>query len=171
MPCTKTRISTLRGPNMPDPGQRTTIFAISIGLFCALLTGCGEPGGTPEDAVRAWLADGEVAVESKDRRGLVAMIAESYVDARGNERKDIGNMVRFYFLRQQNVAVLMKIDRITMHGDSAADVSLTVGLAGTNTGTLGLSADAFRFELELEYDGDDWLLIGARWGKLGKELH
>lgn len=156
---------------MPEHGRRTIMLRVSAGLICALLAACGEPQGTPEEAVRAWVADGEVAVKSKDRRGLVDMISASYADARGNERKDIGNMMRFYFLRQQNVAVLTKIDQVTIHGDSAADVSLTVGLAGTNSGTLGLSADAFRFELELEYDGDDWLLIGARWGELGNELH
>lgn len=156
---------------MPDYGRQTTVLRTSVGLICALLAACGEPQGTPEEAVRAWVVNGEIAVESKDRRGLVDMISENYADARGNERKDIGNMMRFYFLRQQNVAVLTKIDQVTMHGDSAADVSLTVGLAGTNSGIFGLSADAFRFELELEYDGDDWLLIGARWGELGKVLH
>jgi len=156
---------------MPDHGLRTIVLRTSVGLICALLAACGESQGMPEEAVRRWVANGEVAVESKDRRGLTDMISASYADARGNERKDIGNMMRFYFLRQQNVAVLTKIDQVTMHGDSAADVSLTVGLAGTNSGTFGLSADAFRFELELEYDGDDWLLIGARWGELGKELH
>ena len=44
-------------------------------------------------------------------------------------------------------------------------------LAGTNDGVFGFSADAFRFQLELERDGDDWLLISARWGELGEELH
>lgn len=156
---------------MPDHGRRTVVLRTSAGLICALLAACGEPQGTAEQAVRAWVADGEAAVESKDRRGLVDMISASYADARGNERKDIGNMMRFYFLRQQNVMVLTKIDQVTMHSDSAADVSLTVGLAATNSATIDLSADAFRFELELEHDGDDWLLIGARWGELGKALH
>ena len=155
---------------MPDHGVRATGLRFSIPLICALLVACGGPSGTPEEAVRAWVADGEVAAESKDRRGLVDMISENYADARGNERQDIGNLMRFYFLRQENVAILTKVDNVTMHGDTAADVSLTVGLAGMNDSLLGLSADAFRFELELEYDGDDWLLIGARWGELGKEL-
>jgi hypothetical protein len=43
-------------------------------------------------------------------------------------------------------------------------------MAGTNDGVLGFSADAYRFELELEKDGDDWQLIAARWGELGDEI-
>ncbi len=156
---------------MPDHGKRALILRFSIGLVCAGLAACGGPPSTPEDEVRAWVADGEVAAENNDRSSLVDMISENYTDARGNGRQDIGNMMRFYFLRQQSVAILTKVDKVTMHGDSAADVSLTVGLAGMRAGAFGLNADAFRFDLELEYDGDDWFLIGARWGELGRGLH
>jgi hypothetical protein len=170
MLCAKTRISSFQGEKMSEHGKREPYLRLSIPLICAVLAGCGGPSGTPEEAVRAWVADGEVAAESKDRRGLVDMISESYADARGNERQDIGNLMRFYFLRQENVAILTKVDNVAMHGDSAAEVSLTVGLAGMNDSLFSLSANAFQFELELEFDGDDWLLIGARWGELGKEL-
>ena len=44
-------------------------------------------------------------------------------------------------------------------------------MAGSNEGVLGFSADAYDFALELELDGDDWQLISARWGELGRELH
>lgn len=155
---------------MPDSRRPTLFFVIGMALVCALPIACSETRETPEEAIRTWIANGELAVESKDRRALVELISASYADARGNDRKDIGDMMRFYFLRQQSVAVLTTIDRLTLHGDTAAEVLLTVGLAGTNSATFGLSADAFRFELELEYDGDDWLLIGARWGELGKKL-
>lgn len=128
------------------------------------------PSEPPEEGVRAWVTDGEAAAESKDRGTLVDMISESYADGRGNTRKDIGSMFLFYFMRQENIAILTKIDSVEMHGDTAADVTLTVGLAGMNDSLFGLNADAFRFELELENDGDDWLLIGARWGELGREL-
>ena len=53
-----------------------------------------------------------------------------------------------------------------MMGDTAAMVDVTVGMAGTNNDVLGLSADAYRFEFELEKPDDEWVLIGARWGDL-----
>ena len=43
-------------------------------------------------------------------------------------------------------------------------------MASTNGNRLGFSADAYRFEMELERDGDDWLLISARWGGLGEPV-
>ena len=43
-------------------------------------------------------------------------------------------------------------------------------VAGTHDGVMGFSADAYRFEFELEKDSDEWQLIAARWGELGDEL-
>ena len=61
------------------------------------------------------------------------------------------------------------IDTMEVSGADVAEVSVTVGMAGTG-GVYGLSADAYRFELELEKPGGDWMLIGAKWGELGKPL-
>jgi len=79
-------------------------------------------------------------------------------------------MLRIYFFRQNSIALLTSIDNITLMGETAAMVELTVGMAGTNSGVIGLNADAYRFEFELEKPDDEWLLIGARWGELGGEI-
>lgn len=136
-----------------------------------MLVACGESPSEPEEELRAWVAAGVAAAENKERRGLVGMISDAYVDARGNDRADIENMLRVYFLRQHKIGLLTKIEDITVYGDTAAKLDMTVGMAGTNDGVLGFSADAYRFELELEKDGNDWQLIAARWGELGDELH
>jgi len=136
-----------------------------------MLAACGEPPSEPEEELRAWVAVGVTAAENKERSGLVGMISSAYADARGNKRSDIENMLRVYFLRQHKIGLLTKIEEITVYGDTAAKLNMTVGMAGTNDGVLGFSADAYHFELELEKDGDDWQLISARWGELGDELH
>jgi hypothetical protein len=111
------------------------------------------------------------AAEEKDRKAIVANISPAYVDARDHSRDDIDHLLRLYFLRQNKVALLGRIDEVRIIGDTAAEVSVTVGMAATNNSALGLSADAYRFELELEHDGDDWKLISARWGQLGDQVH
>ncbi len=57
-----------------------------------------------------------------------------------------------------------------IYGDTAAEVDLKLAMAGTNNGLLGFSADAYRFELELQKQDDDGILISAHWGALGEEL-
>lgn len=150
--------------------KRLTRTVCTVGML-VLLAACGGPESAPEEELRAWVAEGIDAAGNKERRKLVGMISSAYKDARGNERSDIEDTLRVYFLRQHKIALLSNIEEITIYDDTAAKIVLQVGMAGTNDGVLGFSADAYRFELELEKDGDEWLLIAARWGELGDELH
>jgi hypothetical protein len=79
-------------------------------------------------------------------------------------------MLRIWFLRNRDIVLLSKIDEVNVLGGTAATVGLTAGMAGTGNGSFGLTADALRFELELESHDGDWKLIGARWGEVGAEL-
>lgn len=144
---------------------------IALLLLLTSVVSCSVDEGDPEQQVRAWVSAMQEAAEEKDRKAIVANISPAYVDARGNSRDDIDHLLRLYFLRQNKVALLGRIDEVRIIGDTAAEVSVTVGMAATNNSALGLSADAYRFELELEHDGDDWKLISARWGQLGDQVH
>lgn len=139
-------------------------------LLCILLAGCGGSAVGPEEALRAWVATAVAAAEDKDRRKLLSMISAHYADGRGNDRDAIDRTLRIYFLRQDQLVLVSKIDRIDVSAGTAADIEMTLGMAGTNNSALGLSADAYRFGLELVQEGGDWILIGARWGELGGEL-
>jgi hypothetical protein len=68
------------------------------------------------------------------------------------------------------IELVTSIDEINVAADSAAELLVTVGMAGTHDGVFGFSADAYQFLLELEKDGGDWALISARWGPMGGEL-
>ncbi len=155
---------------MATPSRNPARLAIS-GLVCVWLVACSDPPESPEQALRTWVSLGHEFVEAKDRRALVDMISPTYSDSRGNSRDDIENMFRLYFLRQHKVALITRVEELDIYGDSAAKLVLAVGMAGTNDGTVGFSADAFRFEMEFERDDDQWLLTSARWGELGGDLH
>ena len=148
---------------------RRAVKIVAVLLASGLFVGCGGPRTEPEQQLRQWVADAQLAAEEKQRNALVEMISPAYTDGRGNQRGDIENMLRVYFLRQHRVALISNIDEIRVFGTSAGEIDLTVGMAGSNDGALGFSADAYRFELELEQDDGDWLLIAARWGELGRE--
>lgn len=133
------------------------------------LAGCGTDPATPEAEVRLWIAGAESEAEERNHGALMSRIAESYADARGNRRADIDRLVRYFLFRQKSISLLTRVEDIRIFGDSAAEAALTVGMAGTKGGP-GVSADAWRFDLELEKNDGDWRLIGARWGQLGSEL-
>lgn len=139
-------------------------------LVAASVFGCGADQESPEAEVRAWLESAEAAAEARDRGALLDLVSDAYADGRGNDKEDIGNMLRFYFFRQQNVSLLTRVEELRLQGATAAHVSLFVGMAGTTNTALGLRADAYNLELELASEDGDWRLIGARWGDIGGEL-
>jgi hypothetical protein len=142
-------------------------------VACALITtlcACGGPSTGPEEELREWVSHGVAAAEGGERRVLVGMISPAYADARGHDRDDVENILRAYFLRMSTIELVTSIAEMKVIDDSAAEISITVGMAGKHDGVLGFSADAYQFLLELQKDGRDWELISARWGQLGKEL-
>ena len=148
--------------------SRRTLFTASATAL--LLGACGEPPNVPEEELRAWVVAGIEAAENEKRRVLVDMISPSYADGRGYQRDDIDKLLRAYFFRQDRISLLPHIEEVTVYDATAAELVMTVGMAGTNDGVLGFSADAYRFAFELEKQADEWQLISARWGELGHEL-
>lgn len=159
------RLYQMMTPKMLPP-MRYLLTAIS----CLWMAGCGGPDEGPEAAIRAWVDQGQAFAEAENRRGLVDMISPAYTDARGNDRDKISELFQIYFVRMHSVALITAIDELNVYGDDAGEVLLTVGMAGTNDGTFGFSADAYQFEMELERQGGEWLLTSARWGELGDDL-
>jgi hypothetical protein len=141
------------------------VIAVSV-LACA----CSGPSTGPEAEIQGWLDRGVAAAEARERDSLLDMISPAYADARGYNRARIGDLLRAYFTRMTSVELITTVDEITVMGDTAANVMLTVGMAGKKDSLLGFTADAYQFSLELEKSAGDWALISARWAQIGKEL-
>lgn len=147
-----------------------SIRVATVATAAVFFAGCGEPALGPEQQLRDWVARGEAAIESKDRSRLLKMVSASYADKRQNDRVALSNKLRAYFFRQNSIELLTSIDEIRLFGETAAEIDLTIGSAGTNDDLLGFSANAYRFRFELEVIDDDWQLTSARWARMGQEL-
>jgi hypothetical protein len=139
-------------------------WAALVSTLAVLLGGCAA--SDPEKEIRAVLAAAEQAAEARDGGFFAALLGESYRDARGNDRAAIVRMLRGYFLANQRVEVVSRIDEIVIEADDAARATVHAGLVGQRAGAGllgGLDAELYRFDLELVNDDGDWRIIGARW--------
>jgi len=144
--------------------------SVALVLVTMAVTACGGERIGPEAEIREWIDAMQQDAEEERRRSIIKRIAEGYTDARGNSRDHIDGMLRAWFLRRDGITLLVNIEEIEVIADTAANVRLTVGMAGTGAGVFGISADAYRFDLELGADDDGWELLSARWGELGATL-
>ena len=140
--------------------------AFPVAVALAVCAGCGT--SDPEAEIRARLAAAEEAAEARDAGFFADLIGGSYRDARGNGRDELLRSVRGYFVANQRIEIVSRVDEVVLEGADAARAVVHAGLAGQRAGAAllgGVNADLYRFELELVYDGGDWRVIGAKWSR------
>jgi len=96
------------------------------------------------------------------------LIGPAYLDSRGNDRDQIIGLLRGYFIANQKVEVVSRVDEVVLEGQDAAHAIVHAGMLGQRAGAEllgGIDADLYRFELELVNDGGEWQIIGATWGR------
>jgi len=152
-------------------GRDSTIAAMKTAaiapvLAATLAAGCGA--GDPEGDIRALLAQAEEAAEARDTGFFADLLGTAYRDSRGNDRDEAIRMLRGYFLANQRIEVVSRVDEVVLEGKDAARAVLHAGMVGQRTGAGlldGVKGDLYRFDLELVNDGGDWRIIGADFGR------
>ena len=157
---------------LPQSSGLVRLFA--SGALIALLlaaSGCGA-GGSPESRVRAVVAEGEGAAESRDLGGLMALVSPDFRDGRGGDREELERYLRGYLLMHQSVHLLTRIESVEFPYQDYARVRLTVGTLGRESAAataFDLAADVHDVALELKLEGDDWRVVRAEWGSARRD--
>lgn len=124
---------------------------------------CGS-ASTPEEEIRALVAEVETLAEARDAGELRALIADDYRDGSGRDSEEIRNFLHAWLVAHPSVNLLTRIDSIELEGTEQARVRVTVGLLGREAkgdSDWDLAADVERLDVRLARDGGDWLVIGA----------
>ncbi len=145
--------------------RRFLATALVAGLMSGV--GCGGEPETPEQRVRASLAEVEAAVEAADVGGFRDFVSDRYQDARGNDKRALVGLLLFERNRSRRVHVVTRLRGLEILEDGRAQVSLTVGMAGSPLPSAAdaarLRADVFAVELDLVEEGDRWRVVWADW--------
>jgi len=136
--------------------------AVVVAVATMLVSAC--EASDPEAEIRALLAAAEEAAEARNVGFFGDALGEGFRDARGNDRDELIRMVRGFFIANQRIEIVSRIDEIVLEGEDAARAVVHAGMVGQRTGAAlidGVDADLYRFELELVNEGGDWQIIGA----------
>lgn len=133
--------------------------------FSLAIAACGERS-TPEQQVRAVIASGEAAAEKRDLSALMDLVSSRYEDAAGGSAVELTRRLRGYFIANQSVHLLTRIESIDFPYDDHARVRLTIGTLGrdaTATDKFELAADVHEVRLELQFERGEWKVTRAEW--------
>lgn len=134
-------------------------------VLVALVAAC-TPEDSPENRVRAVIASGETAAESRDLSALMELVGEGFRDGEGGGREDLKRYLRGYFVAHQSIHLLTRVDAVELPYRDMAKVSLTVGTLGreaAGASAFDVAADVYDVELELELEDGEWRVTRASW--------
>jgi len=140
-------------------GWLACVFACFSLLACAART-------TAEQQVRAVIAAGEAAAENRDLSGLMDLVSSRYEDAEGGSAVELSRNLRGYFIANQSVHLLTRIESIEFPYKDMARVRLTIGTLGRTVGpseTFDLAADMQDVHLEMQLERGEWRVTRASW--------
>src|SRR5918994_302618 len=125
------------------PLLRSPCFWVALAF---LLTSCSDRA-SPEQEVRAVIDSIELAAEERDAGDLMEHLSDNYRDAQGQDRQQAALYARGYFISNQSVHLLTRIQSLEFPAADEARIKLQVGMAGRGgaTGQGDLSADLHDF--------------------------
>lgn len=136
------------------------ILVITAGTW---LAACGS-ADPPEVQVRAVIDAAEAAAEARDVSALMRIVSPDYKDADGRQPDELRRYLRGYFIANQSIHLLTRIDTLAFPTPGVAEVRLIVGMVGQEAkaqSAWDLAADVYRIELTLMQDGNDWRVTYA----------
>jgi hypothetical protein len=136
-------------------------------LIAGLLAGCGD-ADSPEQQVRKVIAAIEVAAEQRDVSDLMRHVSKNYRDGNGDGPDEASRYVRGYFIANQSIHLLTRVEEIQFLSSDEARANVLVGMVGREaaaSGSWDLAADLYEFDVALLHEGGDWKVTYARWNR------
>jgi hypothetical protein len=137
-------------------------------IFSALLplSGCGD-SESPEAQIRHTIAALEEAAEARDVGELTKHISPQFRDAYGRDGTDLSRYVRGYFIANQSIHLLTRIESIEFPTQDEARAKVTVGMVGregAESNSWNLAAEVHDFDVTFIREDGEWKVSHAKWG-------
>lgn len=125
-------------------------------LALTLLAACSD-GGSPEQQVRAVIEQMEQAAENRDVGELASHLSADYRNANGMGAEEAARYARGYFIANQSIHLLTRVEDLTFPTDGEARAQVLVGMLGRDTADQwDLAAEVHTFKIALRREDDEW---------------
>ena len=146
----------------------TRLAALALAALLVVPTGCSKAPTDPRVEIEKLIGQVEEAVEASDIGAIKDVLADDYVDPKGNDKAGLVAMLQFRFLRKRAIHVFSQIDDITVEADGKS-ARATVMAAGGSTPIAGLEAlgqvraDILRLTISFARPDDEWQVTSVSW--------
>ena len=134
--------------------------ALLLACLAALaIAGCNR--STPEERLRATIAQMQSAVEAREPRGFVEHVSEDFIGSPGElDREGLRNLLRGLLLSQQRVGVTLGPMTVKLYGEDRARVETRAFVTGSGG---ALDSDSISIASDWRLEDGEWRCIAASW--------
>jgi hypothetical protein len=133
-----------------------TVHRAWVFMTFVVLAACGDKD-SPEQQVRAVIEQMEQAAESRSVGDLKAHLSADYRDANGMDAEEAARYARGYFIANQSIHLLTRIEELTFPTDGEARAQVLVGMLGRDAADRwDLAAELHTFQIALRREDDEW---------------
>lgn len=139
---------------------------VALLAMLTLLGACSSPDN-PETQVRRAVAAMEKAAEARDVGDLMELVAQDFRDAYGRGVPELARYVQGYFIANQSIHLLTRIDRLEFPSADEARLRVTVAMVGREAeaaSAWNLAADIHDLDVTLRRQDGRWKVTYAQWG-------
>jgi hypothetical protein len=140
---------------------------IAIVLMLGLcVAACGD-SQSPEAQVRSTIAAIEAAAEARDVGDVMEHVSDQFRDAYGRDGRELSQYVRGYFIANQSIHLLSRIEHIEFPTADEARAKVMVGMVGRDAAAANawnLAAEVYDFDVTFMREDGDWKVTHAKWG-------
>lgn len=112
----------------------------------------------------------EVAAEARDVGELMEHLSEDFRDVNGMGAAEAARSVRGYFIANQAIHLVTRVERIEFPTDGEARARVLVGMVGRDAAAAAdaidltsLAADLYEFKIALRHEDGEWQVTFAEW--------
>jgi hypothetical protein len=134
-------------------------------LLLAALLGCGD-ADSPEAQVRKTIDAMEHAAEERDVGGVTEHVSAQFRDAYGRDGTELSQYVRGYFIANQSIHLLTRIENIEFPTSDEARAKITVAMVGREadeSDAWNLAGEIYDFDVVFMREDDEWKVTYAKW--------
>jgi hypothetical protein len=131
----------------------------------AAVAGCSD-SQSPEAQVKAVVDAMERAAEARDVGDLMDHVSSEYRDASGQGPDEASRYVRGYFIANQSIHLLTRLDGLEFPSEREARATVLVGMVSREADSAAawnLAADLYEFDVALVLEDGDWKVTYAEW--------
>lgn len=131
-------------------------------LTLFFITACDNDTQTPEQQIKAVIADIEQGIEERSLSQVMEHISDDYHDHKSRSKKDIKRYVQLQILRNQNITILSRVKSLDVQNDIASvELSAAAAARGSELNIASVRADTHKASVVLKNDSGDWKVISA----------